>query len=128
MSAGSGPWASMPSAAAAATAGSIFSASSPRPNRPFSPACGLMPQTRDPRRLDAAVAERLVAAPDHALDERRARSRSIASIRPMWVVTWMTRSFGVVSIIATSAVPGQLGEQLGVAGVAVAGERAAPPC
>ena len=31
--------------------------------------------------------------------------RSTASIRPMWVVTWMTRTRGVASIIETSSVP-----------------------
>ena len=53
------------------TAGSIFSASSPRPNRPFSPACGLMPQTPMRGRGDAGADERLVAAPDGALDQPR---------------------------------------------------------
>lgn len=45
VSAGSAPTALILSAWAAFTPGSVFSASSPWPNRPFSPACRLMAQT-----------------------------------------------------------------------------------
>ena len=89
----------MPSATAAATAGSIFSASSPRPNRPFSPACGLMPQIAI--RGDSMPPLRSASSPSRITRSTRAGSiASTASISPMWVVTWITRSFGVVSIIA----------------------------
>ena len=55
---------------------------------------------RDPRRLDAAVPERLVAAAGSRARRAPGSIASTASISPMWVVTWITRSFGVVSIIA----------------------------
>ena len=53
---------------------------------------------RDPRRCDAAPS---ASCPRRMMRSTSAGSiASIASISPMWVVTWMTRSFGVVSIIA----------------------------
>jgi hypothetical protein len=89
----------MPSATTAATAGSSFCASSPRPNSPFSPACGLMPQTAI--RGASRPPLRSASAPSRITRSTRSGSiASIASISPMWVVTWITRSFGVVSIIA----------------------------
>ena len=45
-----------------------------------------------------------------------------ASISPMCVVTWITRSFGVGQHHRVVGHPGQLREQLGVARVAVPGE------
>src|SRR6267143_3872160 len=107
VSAGSGPSTSMPRARAALMAGMILVSSSPRPNSPPSPACGLIAQT--PMR-GCAIPERTRASyPRRMVRSTSAGSIfSIASSSPMWVVTWMTRILGVESIIETSSMPASL--------------------
>ena len=120
VSAGSGPSASI-SPATAATAGSIFSASSPRPNSPPSPACGLMPQTAMRGRVDAAAAQRVVPEADHALDAPGVdRLDRVDQPDVRGDVDHAQRRGGEHHRVVGGA--GQLGEQLRVARVAVARE------
>ena len=55
--------------------GAIFSSSSPRPNRPFSPACGLMPQTAMRGALDAGARRAPRGRGGSCARRGRARSR-----------------------------------------------------
>ena len=84
--------------------GATFVSSSPWPNRPFSPACGLMPHTAI--RGCSMPAFTSVSCPRRMVRSTRPGSmRSTMSTSPMWVVTWITRSRGALSIIDTSSVP-----------------------
>ena len=120
VSGGHGPDASMPSARAASTAGAITSRSSV-PNRPASPACGFSPATATRGVVDPELAQRAVGEPDdgqlalglHAPDGLGQRDVR-ADVDDAQLVG--DEHHRVV------AHAGQLGEDLGVAGVAEAGE------
>ena len=62
-----------------------------------------MPQTPMRGLRDSRAHQRVVRAP-MTRSTSGASMRSMASSRPMCVVTWITRSFGATSIIETSGV------------------------